>query len=399
MKPALQSPDQAIGPRAVVTEFRPAPPHIVATPFAWRDPGEIPRRQWLFGRHAQRRYVSVTGADGGVGKTALALTEAISLVTGRPLLNDGKIERAPAWYLGLEDDRDEYERRVAATLLAHRIEPSELRGGFFWDSGRDQEFIIVRETRDGLSIVEPILEGIKARIAEHNIALLTVDPFIASHAVSENDNGKIDFVMRQWAMIAEETGCAIELNHHTRKGNGQSEQTADDLRGAGAMVRAARSVRVLLQMTKEEAQRAGVDSRKRFFRVVSAKANVALHTDEGAWRELVSIDLRNGDGVHLGDLVQAAAFWRFPDASDACTPEQLEEVRVAIAGGEWRENVQAANWAGLAVARALGLDASDPAAKESIKRAIRGWLADGTLVLVTKLDHKRMPKQFVTVPK
>jgi hypothetical protein len=384
---------------ANVTEFRPACDRsVTATPFAWRAPEDIPRRQWIFGRHAQRRYVSVTGADGGVGKTALLLAECISVALGRPLLSDGPVERSPVWYLGLEDDRIEYERRIAATVLAHRIRPDDLRGGFYWDSGRDQNFIVVKEGRDGQLIAEPVLEGLKARITEHRIGLLVVDPFIACHTVTENDNQKIDFVMRQWAMLAEETGCAIELSHHTRKSNGQGEQTADDLRGAGAMVRAARSVRVLLQMSKEEAGRAGVDNRKRFFRVLAgAKANMALHNEDGVWRELVSIDLGNGDGLHPGDYVQAAMAWRFPDASDECTEEQLEAVKAALRNGEWRESPQSGSWAGHTIGKALGLDSSDPAAKEAIKRALKGWVSDGTLRIVTKPDQYRSPKKFIEV--
>src|SRR5690242_11743285 len=107
-----KAPEQIIEARGTVTEFRPlAISHggITATPFAWRASEEIPRRQWIFGRHAQRRYVSVTGADGGVGKTALLLAESAAVTLGKPLLGDGPIERCAVWYLGLEDDRLEYE--------------------------------------------------------------------------------------------------------------------------------------------------------------------------------------------------------------------------------------------------------------------------------------------------
>jgi hypothetical protein len=371
---------------------------VVATPFVWRDPSEISPRQWIFGRHALRKYVSVTGSDGGVGKTALGITESLSVVTGRPLLNDGRVEKGAAWYIGLEDDRSEYERRIAATILAHSVDPNSVRGGFFWDCGREQDFVIVRETRDGLTVAEPVIEGIKARIAQNNIALVTVDPFIASHAVSENDNCAIDFVMRQWTMIAEDTGCAVELIHHTRKGGGQGEQTADDLRGAGAIVRAARSVRVLVQMTEEESQRAGVDNRKRFFRVIAgAKANMALHTDSGSWRELVSIDLGNSGGIHPSDLVQAVMFWRFPDASDECSPEQLQAIKAAIKAGEWRRDMRAKNWVGHPVATVLGVDVYDQAGKGAVKRAIDSWVSDGTLTITSRPDEHRHEKQFVEV--
>ena len=43
----------------------------------WRDPVTIPRRAFLYGNHAIRKFVSVSAAAGGTGKTALVVTEAL----------------------------------------------------------------------------------------------------------------------------------------------------------------------------------------------------------------------------------------------------------------------------------------------------------------------------------
>jgi hypothetical protein len=50
---------------------------INATPFRWVDPSTIPRREWLYGSHYIRRFVSVTVAPGGAGKSSLAIAEAL----------------------------------------------------------------------------------------------------------------------------------------------------------------------------------------------------------------------------------------------------------------------------------------------------------------------------------
>lgn len=47
--------------------------------------------------------------------------------------------------------------------------------------------------------------------------MFTVDPFVKSHKVIENDNGAIDDVVTEWAHIADECNCSIELVHHVRK--------------------------------------------------------------------------------------------------------------------------------------------------------------------------------------
>ena len=41
------------------------------------------------------------------------------------------------------------------------------------------------------------------------------------------------------------------------------------------------------------------------------------------------------------------------------TLEQVEQVKVTLAGGNWRENQQAKDWAGYAVMLAVGLDPDD----------------------------------------
>src|SRR5206468_3445518 len=62
------------------------PPKIAATPFVWRDPATIPPRAWLYGRHYIRKFVSCTVAPGSLGKSSLALVEAIAIAKNLPLL-------------------------------------------------------------------------------------------------------------------------------------------------------------------------------------------------------------------------------------------------------------------------------------------------------------------------
>jgi RecA-family ATPase len=114
-------------------------------------------------------------------------------------------------------------------------------------------------------------------ILEKGIDVLIIDPLVSSHYVSENDNMAMDAVIKAFSSIAGQTGCAIEIVHHVRKGSaGQAgEMTADDARGASAVVGAARSVRQIQKMTEEEASAAGVKERWRHFRTVDAKSRPA----------------------------------------------------------------------------------------------------------------------------
>ena len=250
-------------------EITPAPPPaaaprtIRATPFQWREAATIEPRDWLYGHHLIRKFLSATVAPGGMGKTQLIIAERLALATGRPLLGEAT-KRCKVWYWNGEDPRDELDRRFLATCLHYGISQADLEGRLFVDSGRDTPIVIAREERAGLVIAEPVVAAVIAAIKENGIDVFTVDPFVSSHEVSENDNAKINAVARQWAAIADECNCAIELVHHVRK-TGGAEITVEDARGASALHDAARSMRALNRMSDDEAKKAGMTTRSSTF--------------------------------------------------------------------------------------------------------------------------------------
>jgi hypothetical protein len=351
---------------------------IKASPYVWRDPRSIPSRRFVYGRHAARGYVSLTAAFGGVGKTSRLLAESVALATGRDLLRDGIGAAVPVWYLGLEDPLLEYERRVAAIALQYGVPGAQIEAGLFLDSGRDQNFVIATEERAGVKIAEPVVQAMVAEIGKRRIGWVVVDPFVASHAVSENDNTRIEKVMRQWARIGQAADCAVDLVHHLRKSNGASEPSADDVRGGSAAVNAARSVRILSPMSEKEAESVGADDRRRFFKIVFGKANMFLPPEAAQWCELKTVSLGNGNGCPH-DEIQVAVRWTWPDAMEGLHVSDLAKVQDRIAGGEWAQNVQANDWAGYAVAEVLGLDLADKAARARVKSMLKAWIESKAL--------------------
>jgi hypothetical protein len=182
-------------------------PEIRATPFLWTDPARIPRREWLYGRHLIRRYLSATIAPGGSGKSSLIVAEALAMVTGRSLLGDQPAGCLRVWHVNLEDPEDELQRRVTAAALHYGISPEDIADRLYLSSGRNMDMVIATESRDGIEIAVPVVEAIKAEIIGNSIDVVQVDPFVACHTVSENDNTKIAAVARVWATIAEETNA------------------------------------------------------------------------------------------------------------------------------------------------------------------------------------------------
>ena len=87
--------------------------------------------------------------------------------------------------------------------------------------------------------------------------------------------------------------------------------------------------------------------------------------------------------------------WAWPDPLASVTVDDLRKVQAAIAAGRWRENVQAKDWVGKAVAGVLGLDVSDKRDKAKMAGLIRIWLKSGALVTVEGEDEKRNKRTFV----
>ena len=319
---------------------------VSATPFEWRDPAGIPRREWIYGNHLIRGFGSATVAPGGVGKSTLVLAEAIAIATGRPILGIQPKKRGRVWYWNGEDPRDEVERRIAAVVLHYGIEPAELDGRLFYDSGRDQEIVIARQTRDGAAIAEPVANAIEETLIDNEIDVLTIDPFISSHRVTENDNNAIDTVAKRWTAIADEAQCAIELVHHVRK-TGGAEATVEDARGAIALIAAVRSARVLNVMTKDEGARTGVARHRSYFRVENGKNNLAPPPDAAEWYEIKSVPLGNDAGLlQPGDNVGVATPWTWPDPLAGLSGADFEAAARLIRAGRWRESSQATQWVG-----------------------------------------------------
>jgi hypothetical protein len=399
------APDVA-APHANVVPFREPPPYldeappigepivpptpIKATPFEWRPEADIPPRLWLYGKHLLRRFVSVDVAAGGTGKSSVKIGEALAMASGRDLygipVHDGPLN---VWLYNLEDPAEESERRIHATAKWFKIAPGEVAGGFYVDSGRDQRCVIATETEYGARIAQPVYNQIRAQLLERKIDVLTIDPFVSSHEVSENDNRAIDKVVKAWGALADECNCSINLVHHVRKGNGM-EANADSARGAKALVDAARSVIVFNRMTPDEASLAGVaeDERGFYFRTQNDKANLAP-PDKAAWYRMNNVSLDNGDQVGV------ACPWKWPELFDGLSTRHLIAVQKAVDACTWRADVRSPDWVGYAVARALEYDVES--SRKRISGLLKDWIKNGALKVVEREDEQRHNRKFVEV--
>jgi hypothetical protein len=387
-------------PASIVANAHAERTEIVPTPASWRPGRTIPPRPWLFGRWLQRGIVTAVIAPGGVGKSSLVAAMTLSMASARPFL--GKtVYGGPlrVWNWNLEDGGDNLDRARIAASMHHQVGEAECGDRMFVDSGPEGATLCTAiEDRVGFQIIEPVMENVTAAIIALGIDVLFVDPFVSSHAVNENDNNKIDAVAKRWARVAQATGCAIVLVHHSVKMRSETV-TADSARGAGALNNAARMTLVLNRMSPEQAEGWGIDptAAQRYFNVADDKHNMAAA--EGAdWFEIVSVDLHNATDIHESDSVGVVTRWSPPRVMDGVDAEHLFQIQRVLSNGTyWRDKQSKIDWAGDAIGNIIKLDCVDAASKKRIQAMIEVWLRSGALRTEMRQDPaKRKMREAVT---
>lgn len=357
---------------------------LAIKPASLRAGHEIPPREWVYGVELIRRYVSLIVAPGGVGKTAYSIASAIAIASGKPILKDHVHDPCNVLLCGLEDPMDETDRRIAAVMQSHKVSRDDLADRLFVVNGRERRLIIAALDADGISIAYPDKEALIAEIRENNIGVVKVDPWVNSHELEENSNPHINAAARAWAEIGDETGCAIELVHHTKKGAVAGD--AEGARGASALIGAARVALTVTAMTEEEAGKLGIPTteRRRYIRVDDAKANLAPPAGKARWFQLVSVALGNGAldrRYPNGDNVQAIHPWEPPNVWEEVSVADLNAALDEIADGlpdgrryaPSRRGRSNTRWCGNVLVRRLGITDDQAAAM------LATWFKGGVL--------------------
>jgi hypothetical protein len=375
---------------------KPMPQHIkvLASAKAYAIPAEttLPMWDFLCGKHLLRQTVSGTAAFGGTGKSSLAITEGLAMTAHRPLLGVLSPRPLRVALINFEDTRNTMDKRIVAAMKHYQLKPEDIGGRLFVIAKGELSIQIATQGRFEVIRDEQMINELIAFVHNNKIDVLSIDPFVATHGVNENDNQKIWAVIACYDTVAERGNCAISLWHHTRKSGG-GEVTVESARGAGAFIDANRAVRILETMTKEEAAKLNIEHPGYYFRSFSGKRNFAPPTHKSTWFRFQNVELNN-NGPLFGDEVGVVTSWEHPGAQALdLTLDKIIAIQQRVANGQWREDARAAMWAGKAVALALGLEAADGRIKDVLKRLLQ----DGFLQVQPGVDEHRHTKLFVVV--
>jgi AAA domain-containing protein len=289
------------------------------------EPGVIPPRQWLLGNQFCRGFISSIVAAGGAGKSALRLVQFISLAIGRSLCGQHVFRRCRVLLISLEDDRDELQRRIKAVLDYYGIDRKELKGWLFCASPKLAK---LAEMKDRTRAIGPLEHQIRDAIARRNPDIISLDPFIKTHSLEENDSGDMDFVCDLLARMAIEFNIAVDSPHHVHKGQ-VTPGDADSGRGSSGIRDAGRLIYTLAPMAEADAKIFNINPNDRFsyVRLDSAKVNLAVRSGKAEWFHIVGQSIGNRtDEYPNGDTIQVVEPWEPPSTWAGTTSTGLNAI-------------------------------------------------------------------------
>jgi hypothetical protein len=198
-----------------------------------------------------------------------------------------------------------------AARLHYGISLTDVKGWLFYATPKG---IKLAEMRNGSRQIGLLETSLRKSIERRRPDLVALDPFVKLHALEENDNGAMDFVCDLLATLAIEYDIAVDVPHHTKKGQ-LTPGDADSGRGASAARDAGRLIYTLSTMSENEAKSFGIDLEHRQFyvRLDKGKVNLAPPARAATWFKLVGVPLHNGDDEYPnGDEVQTVEPWEPP---------------------------------------------------------------------------------------
>jgi hypothetical protein len=204
-----------------------------------------------------------------------------------------------------------------------------------------------------------------------------------------NNNILIARVAHELSRIAKQSGAAVLVLHHLRKG---SSGDVDDLMGATSLRANFRNCRIYQRMTSDQADELKVpaNQRWRYLRIASVKANYAPPPDDCIWFSLASVLLGNANDLYTeGDEIGVAVPWKPPSAFDGLDRPTMGSIfahlrREPSPGWRWSLNSKQKHWAGKVL-----LDLAPDMSREQAKRVLDTWHKNGAISEETYVNPNR----------
>lgn len=276
----------------------------------------IPEPVWLQVGTLLLGYFTLITAPGGVGKSLFQICMALSVASGKDILNIGPITQANAMLINNEDDESVLRHRIAAVMKDHGISEDDINGRLHVFSGYGNEITLAQYDQKSGASLSPKGEQLLRQINENNVKAVFLDPFISLHNAPENDNVAINAVTKVLKKIASETQAALCIIHHTKKLGKDKEAGAGDAeagRGASSLKDASRIVLTVAKMDESTGKKLGLDDHYDYRRLDTGKSNFSAPDSAAKWYKLEEARTLGGSLIGIPKSVNLAPLFEKTD--------------------------------------------------------------------------------------
>lgn len=325
----------------------PAPPQVPANDptldLSVFDAGKlwnnIPRRDWIMAPILIAKHYSMLIATGASGKSAVAITTALALVTGRSDLLDMHVDRhCKVIVINGEDGPEELMRRVRATCQHFNIDLIDVQARLLIIGARQIPGLSFNHAMPGrIEADEKGLAVLDSMVRQFGAEVVIIDPLSNFLPGGTNDGASASAVAGRLTEICVNRNCAMLLVHHVSKSSmrdGDHDPTA--ALGSAMWANHARSIWNARRPTDAEAQRVGrpPSAVRNLLMLMHSKANLS-RAEDAVFIELVGAELPNAQPPKhpRGDIIGVAQRLRPGSATDLFPPATIKAVLDKIATG------------------------------------------------------------------
>lgn len=181
---------------------------------------EEEEKEWIIEKLIPTKSVSIITGKRGTLKTFVTLAMAYSIASGYDFLNKYSVRQGKVIYLDKENGIGIMKQRTAMLKKGMELEVGTFPIGFICFSQ-----LKVDKLND-ISKIEELIQ-------EEKPLLLVIDTYRRAVSFDENDAGEVSrLFVDTLRPLVEKYDLSIILIHHNRKGNGESSDEMDELRGS-----------------------------------------------------------------------------------------------------------------------------------------------------------------------
>lgn len=233
-------------------------------------------REWAVDRFAPVGKVTVLAGPGGVSKSMLMLHVLVYASLGRSWGGFSVDEPLRSLYVSYEDDTLELTKRITTLAEALRDQDSGVADLLYDVDGSirkhmrifaaDDEaaawLLLTKPDRFGQPERSDRVEWLVGYIKVRSIKMLVLDPAVYTHQLEENDIADMAKYMQTLTYVAKQAQCAVVVLHHVNKAagwNALDDVNQSSLRGASSFADNARSVGVVVNLPRKDAEQYGIN--------------------------------------------------------------------------------------------------------------------------------------------